>query len=162
LAFRSTIAPFALTCFALLGSSCTKRIAPEEQIRRTIAAIEAAVEEKDLDEVAKFIAAKYGDGEQNDKKTVVRLLQFQFIRYPVIHLLVRTDKIELSGAKSARAKIFVAMASAPMTSSSDLSRYQADLYRFDFELEDDGGGARWQVVQAGWDRAVPTDFVFDP
>jgi len=135
---------------ALLAGACRKRLPPEEQVRRAIAAAEHAATEKDLSALGDFVSPAYKDAEQNDRAAVMGVLRLQFMRYPAIYLLLRIVSVEVPAPREARAVVLAAMASVPIHGPEELPRLAADLYRFELQLRDDEGKGRWQVVGATW------------
>ena len=151
--------PLALLLFVLLipFSGCTSDPeTPEEQIRRLIDAGEAAVEARDLSDVAELISERYLDKEGLDHAAVKRFIAAQFLMYPSIHLLVQVDEIRLLTPEQARARIFVGMSATQLAQVEDLLGMRADLYRFDLDLEREG--ENWRVSGGAWRRATSADF----
>lgn len=142
-----------------IASGCRKnRLTPEQQVRKAIADVEKAVEDKDSDGISAFVSEKYSDPEQRDRRTVRGLMRLQFLRYPTIHLLVRVSAVDFPVPGQARATVFAAMGSLPIGGAADIPRVTADVYRFDLDLAEEDKG-RWKVTGAKWSRARPDDFL---
>lgn len=137
-------------------AGCRKQRSPEEQIRDTIAAIEEAVEDKDIKTVRGFIGDGYRDAEEHDRQEVLAFLHVLFRRHPAIHLLSRVTSVEIAPSGEAHATVLAAMASTPIKVLEDLPRVQADVNRFDLTFARTGPSA-WQVTAASWQRARPED-----
>lgn len=158
---RSTLcrlggATLALVLVCAVAAGCRKQRSPEDQIRETIAAIEDAVEDKDVKTVRGFIADGYRDAEEHDRQEVLAFLHVLFRRHPAIHLLTRVTTVEIAASGEAHATVLAAMASTPIKVLEDLPRVQADVNRFDLTFARTGPNA-WQVTTASWQRARPED-----
>lgn len=147
----------ALTASAVL-CACTSPDSPEAQLRALIEQAETAAESKDLGELKDLVSERYGDDNGLDRQKLTRLLQFYFMRQQSIHLFTRIRSITLPTPGQARIELLVAMAGRPIPAAEELARLQADLFRFDLELVDEGRGA-WKVVRAGWRRVEANDFL---
>jgi hypothetical protein len=145
---------------ALAASACGGDPAtPEARIRALLAGAEAAAEAKDAGGLKELVSDAYADDQGQDKRAVMGLVTFYFMRHQTIHLLTRVDRIELADDGSARAGVFVAMAGTPILGLDDLARLRADLYRFDFALAEENDD--WRVTSASWRRAETADFLPD-
>lgn len=149
-------AALALVLVSAVAAGCRKQRSPEDQIRETIAAIEDAVEDKDVKTVRGFIADRYRDAEEHDRQEVLAFLHVLFRRHPAIHLLTRVTAVEIAASGEAHGTVLAAMASTPIKVLEDLPRVQADVNRFDLTFVRTGPNA-WQVTTASWQRARPED-----
>ena len=147
----------ALAALALAACSAPPD-SPEAQVRALFAVAEAAAEEKDAGALKELVSEHYADDGGHDRQAIAGLLTFHFLRHQTIHLLTRIHAIEFPEPTRAATTIFVAMAGTPILIVDDLARVRADLYRFDFELADEGDGD-WRVTRAAWRRATPEDFL---
>jgi hypothetical protein len=129
----------------------------EAQIRALLAEMEAAAEEKDLRPLKAVVSERYTDELGNDRQAIVRLLTYHFLRNQSIHLLTRFAAIEFPEPERASVITYVAMAGRPIPDANALTQLRANLYRFDFGLED--VGKRWQVTRAAWRPAEARDFL---
>jgi hypothetical protein len=93
----------------------------------------------------------------NDRQAIVRLLTYHFLRNQSIHLLTRVASIEIPEPERASVTVYVAMAGRPIPDVDAMTQLRADLYRFDFALED--VEERWQVERAAWRPAEARDFL---
>lgn len=149
-----------VTLLAGLGTGCRgRRLTPEQQVRASLADLEVAAEDKDLEAVGQRIDEAFRGPDQSDRRAVLNMVRVQFLRYPSIHVLLRVAAVDIDGAGAARATVFAAMAGLAMPDPSALLRVGADLYRFDLVLADGDGDGRWQVREAAWSPARPEDFV---
>ena len=147
----------ALASLALAACSAQPD-SPDAQVRALFAMAEAAAEEKDAGALKELVSQHYADDGGHDRQAIAGLLTFHFLRHQTIHLLTRIHAIGFPEPTRAATTIFVAMAGTPILIVDDLARVRADLYRFDFELADEGDGD-WRVTRAAWRRATPDDFL---
>jgi hypothetical protein len=129
----------------------------EARIRALLAEMEVAAEAKDLRPVKAVVSEHYTDELGNDRRDIIRLLTYHFLRNQSIHLLTRVAAVELPEPGRASVTAYVAMAGRPIPDADALMQLRADLYRFDFALEDTGGS--WQVTRAAWRPAEARDFL---
>ena len=128
----------------------------EDQIRRLLADMETAAEAKDLGALKDTVSERYSDEAGNDRRAIVGLLTYHFLRNQGIHLFTRVASIESREDGSATARAFVAMAGQPIADASALVGIRANLYRFDFEFEPAPDG--WRLTRAAWRPAQFEDF----
>ena len=152
---RALLAAFAAQALAACPAQPDS---PEAQVRALFALAEAAAEEKDAGALKELISEHYADDEGHDRRAIAGLLTFHFLRHQTIHLLTRVHAIGFPEPTRAAATIFVAMGGTPILVVDDLARVSADLYRFDFDLADEGDGD-WRVTRAAWRRATREDFL---
>ena len=133
-------------------------IDPDAEIRRTLAAAEAAARDRDLAFFKRLIAPDYADPAGRDERAVEDLARFHVLRNPRVHTLVRVREVELVAGNRARVVVLAALAGTPIPAYEDLARIRADLFRFDLVLarQDDGF---WSVVSAVWKRVTLQDFL---
>jgi hypothetical protein len=143
---------------AIVITSCPRAPdTPEAPVREVLARAEAAAEAKDAAVLKALIADDYRDGLGQDKRALVGLLVYTFMRHDAIHLLTRVGSITFPQPPRAEVVAFVAMAGQQIPDVGLLAGLRADLYRFDFALIDLGGG-NWKVTRAGWHPATVDDF----
>lgn len=153
----STLLAGMLTA-SLAVSGCSEPSPPEVRIRAAIDAIEQAAERRSLDGVAEHVSDDYSDAWHSDRRAALRSLLVYFQGHQDIHLLTRISEIRLSDdASTATATMYVGMAGVPVESAEALLTVNAELYRFDVELQRDGDD--YQVVAARWRRASVDDFI---
>ena len=151
--WRALLAAFAVQALAACPAEPDS---PEAQVRALFALAEKAAEEKDAGALKELISEHYADDGGYDRQAIAGLLSFHFLRHQTIHLLTRVHAIGFPEPTRAAATIFVAMGGTPILVVDDLARVRADLYRFDFDLADEGD---WRVTRAAWRRATPDDFL---
>jgi hypothetical protein len=135
---------------ALLGGCSKKPISKEDAVRRTVSAIEEAVDARDIDAVMEHVAPSYRDKEGNNRKGLRAMLALRFFRQRSIHSLVRVRDLRFSRPKRAVVDLSVAVAGTPLPEDGLLEGLRADIFDLTVELEkleDD-----WRLVHARWHR----------
>jgi hypothetical protein len=154
---RRPLAPLLLTLSLLAGCGADPN-SPEAQIEALFDAAESAAEARDIATLKTLVAGDYSDDRGHDRNTVVRVVQFHFLQNKSIHLFRQTRELSFPERGRAAARVLVAMAGTPIPDLAALRLARADLYRFDLELADRGGGD-WAVTGAQWRRAELADFL---
>ena len=146
----------ALLATALLALACGgEPQTPEERVRATLAALEAAAEARDVAAMKEHVSETYRDERGNDRRAVSALVALHFQQNRSVHLLVRTLAIAVD-PPAATASVLVAMAGTPIESADALPLVHADFHRFDFELREEDG--TWRIAAAAWRPANAADF----
>ena len=135
---------------AVLATGCGAND-PEAEIRALIAAAEEAAEARDVGFFSVALADDYRDARGNDRETMLRTLRGYFIANQRIEILSRVDEIVIEGDGSARAVVHAGMVGR-RADAALIDGIDADLYRFELTLVDDGG--EWRVFRADFRRAV--------
>lgn len=148
----------ALLAIALALGACGKPNDPERQIRELLQSAETSIEKKDIGPVRGYISERYTDEDGRDRRAIDGLLRLYVLRNEHIHLLTRVSDISFPGKKLARVALYVAMAAQPIAHAEDLTRLQADLYRFELDFAEEDKS--WHLISARWRPALPSDFVF--
>lgn len=130
---------------------------PEIAVRATLAAIEAAAGERDVDGVRARISDAYRDARGNDKAAVVQVAAFHLLRNQAVYTFSRIQSIDTSVPGSAQAEVLVALAGKPISDAEALLTVNADLYRFDVQLREEEPGS-WRVTASSWQPATLADF----
>lgn len=146
----------ALASFALAACS-GEPDSPEAAVRATLAAVEVAATERDVDGVKAQISDAYKDARHNDKKALVQLAALHLLRNQAVYTFSRIQAIELEPPGSAQVQALVALAGRPIPDAAALATVRADLYRFDVTLREEEPGT-WRVVSATWQPAQLSDF----
>ena len=77
-----------------------------------------------------MLSPDYRDLNGNDRRAVVRLVQFSLFRYKSVHLFSLTKSLEILDEDNAVAEVLVAMAGKPVETAEQLFDLRADLVRF--------------------------------
>ena len=134
----------------LLGCSGDPE-SPEAQVRATLAAAEAAAEEKDVDFFEELIAEDYSDHGGRNRQGIIDFTRFYFFRHQSIHVLSRIESIEFPIPELAKVELVAGLAGRGDESS--VFDLEADAYRFELELRQDDAGD-WKLIGASWRRGV--------
>jgi hypothetical protein len=145
---------WALLAALLVGCGAEEE-SPQTQIRSVLGAIEAGAEAGDVSAIAEHISQHYADGQGNDRRALVRYIQFHVLRNRRRHLLTREASLELIEPGLARAVVHAGLVGSPASSAEELLSLRADLYTFDMELVLEEGD--WRVLRAEWKRAEARD-----
>lgn len=129
---------------------------PEDQVRRVLAALEAAAEARDVGALKAHVSESYRDAQGNDRRAVLGLATAHFMRNSSVYVFARIGEVEIAQPGTARAEALVALAGTPIPDAAALPELHADLYRFDVTLRDEGGD--WRVTSAEWQPASAGDF----
>lgn len=124
---------------------------PEAELRALFAAAEQAAEARDAGFFGDLIADAYRDSRGNDRSEVLRSLRGYFIANQRIEIVSRVDDVALQGGDAARVVVHAGML-GQRTGHELLAGVDADLYRFELELVNDGGD--WRIIGASWGRAL--------
>lgn len=140
----------------MLALSCGGDVeAPEARVREALAALEAAVEARDVAAIRERISDAYRDAEGRDERALAGLATFHFMRNQAVYALVRVHAIEFPAPDRARVEAVVALAGTPIDDVESLLDVRADLHRMTAELVDEDGS--WRVVAAAWRPAALAD-----
>jgi hypothetical protein len=134
---------------AVLAAGCTTSDA-EAEIRALLGEAAEAAEARDAGFFADVVGDAYRDTRGNDREQLIRSVRGYFIANQRIDVASRIDEVVLEGEDAARAVVYAGLLGRAGTELSD--GVDADLYRFDLELVNDGG--EWQIIGAKWARAL--------
>lgn len=148
----------SLALLALLAACGGPAATPEQQIRATFSELERASRAGEVSVVKDFVSARYRDPRGRTRDDLHGLIRYQYFRHKKVYLLTRIEELDVGEDGRARATVLGAMASGPIEDPSALRRVQADVYRFDLELADEGEGT-WRVVSGDWRPANLDDFI---
>lgn len=123
---------------------------PETAIVELLTAAEQAAEARDTGFFREVIGSAYRDSRGNDRDQTVNMLRGLFVANQKVEIVSRIDSIELQGTDAARAIVHAGMV-GQRAGASILGGLDADLYRFELELVNDGGD--WQIIGATFERA---------
>lgn len=124
---------------------------PEAEIRALLVAAEEAAEARDAGFFAGLVGENYRDARGNDRAMIVRTLRGYFLANQRVEVVSRIDEVVIEGGDAARATLHAGLV-GQRTGAALLGGLDADLYRFDLELVNDGG--EWRIIGASWRRAL--------
>ena len=123
----------------------------EAEIRALLTAAEEAAEQRDAGFFGEALGVAYRDARGNDRDQLLRSIRGYFIANQRIEIVSRVDEIVLEGADSARAVVHAGLVGR-RTGAALIDGVEADLYRFELELVNDGGD--WRIIGADYSRAL--------
>ena len=124
---------------------------PEAEIRALLTAAEEAAEARDVGFFADLVGEGYRDSRGQDRGELMRTLRGYFIANQRIEVVARIDEVALEGADVARAVVHAGLLGQRL-GAQVLAGVDADLYRFELELVNDGG--KWRIIGADVSRAL--------
>ena len=140
--FRSPISWVALVPL----TACSDPASPEQQVRDVIAAMETAVEARDVGDLMEHVSPNYRDGQGQDRAEASRYARGYFVANQSVHLLTRIESLEFPSPDEARVKLQVGMAGR--SGEPGAASLSADLYDFDLALIREGDD--WKLSYADW------------
>ena len=146
----------AVLLLALLFTACGRGDTPEEQVRKYVAAAEAAVEARNLGDLKGLIAEGYQDDQGRTRREIMAVAARYLLGNKNIHVLTRMQDLTFPARDQARLAVYAALTGQNVSDLDTLLNMQADLYRFDVELRRINGD--WQLVRADWRPAKGEDF----
>ncbi len=147
----------ALVPTALLTPGCRRRRDPEQEVRRTIAALEAAAERKDSKVIGEALSSNFRGPDEQDRRQALALLRAHLLRNDGVHLLTRISAVEVTSPTEARAEVVAAMAGVPQDPAA-LDRFEGDVYLFELTFVEEERGV-WRLRQAAWSPATVEDLL---
>ena len=139
----------AVVAAALTGGCGTSD--HEAEIRALLAAAEEAAEARDAGFFGDLIAEEYRDASGNDRDALLRMVRGFFLANQRVEVVTRVNEIVVEGADAARAVMHAGML-GQRSGAELLAGIDAELYRFDLELVNEGG--EWQIIGAQWRRGL--------
>jgi len=133
-----------VVCIASLGACGGPETGPEEQLRLWVSRAEEAAEAKQRRKLIDMISPAYADSRGGDRSEVENILRAYFFRQNSITLLTKIEEIRLYGDSAAEIEMTVGMAGQ----NDGVLGFSADAYRFELELEREGGD--WLLISARW------------
>jgi hypothetical protein len=124
---------------------------PEAEIRTLLAAAEGAAEARDAGFFGAIVGEGYRDSRGQDRTELLRMLRGYFIANQRIEVVSRVDEVVLEGADAARAVVHAGLL-GQRSGAELLAGVEADLYRFELELVNEGG--EWRIIGADVSRAL--------
>lgn len=131
---------------------------PEEQVRAVIEEIERAAEAGDVSAFRAVISESYQDEHGFDKRDLIAYVTFHVMRHTQRRFFARVRSIEIRDNGRAEVVAIAAISGRDVSGLEELATLNADVYKVDVDLDDEGDG-EWRVVWAQWKRTAPTDLL---
>jgi hypothetical protein len=135
---------------AALASGCGASD-PEAEIRALLAAAEEAAEARDAGFFADVLGAGYRDTRGQGRDEAIRMARGFFIANQRIEIVSRVEEVVLEGTDAARAVVHAGLV-GQRTGAALIDGIDADLYRFELELVNEGGD--WRIIGADFERTL--------
>jgi hypothetical protein len=145
-----------ICCLALACAGDVQ--SPEEQVRTVIEEIERAAEEGDVSAFKEVISESYTDERGFDKQDLIAYVTFHVMRHTHRRFFARVRSIEIREGGRAEVVVVAAISGRDVSGIEELASLNADVYKIDLDLDDEGEGD-WRVVWAQWRRTAPTDLL---
>ena len=139
--FACAVAMLSMLNVAACGGGSSD---PEAELRAWLDEAEEAAENKDRRALLAKISTNYADGRGNSRDELGNMFRVYMLRQQSISILTKIDAIELLGDSAADVALTVGMAGT----NNRAFGLNADAYRFELELEKDGGD--WLLIGARW------------
>jgi hypothetical protein len=150
--------PLVLAGLLLLTACAGEPESPESRVRAVLDAMQLAVEERSLQDVAALLHPAYSDQRHAGKREAMASLLAYLRRHRQFHLFTLVDELHVgSDGRSARVAVFVAMGGVPFESLDSVLSLRADLYRFDIDLLLEDGD--WLLYKGAWQRVRAEDIL---
>lgn len=141
----------------LLLFSCTEQLTPEESLKAYVASFTNAVNKRKMSRMRKGVSDNYNDGSSRTKKEILQIISSYFLRNKSFSVSTRIDSIFLSNDNLSAKMIVYAAISNVDFSSNDFQILQAEIHRFDIEVESES--EQWKLITATWQQASVDDFL---
>jgi len=139
----------------MLLVACSNPQTPEERVRAFIAEMADSVEQRSWMSFDVYVSDKYRDGRGLDKGAAIAIVTRYILANQQIYLLQRVPvvQVDMPSPMRATAVVYAAIAGQPIVQAEDLSRIEADVYRFEIALAENADGDL-QVTRGDW-QSVP-------
>lgn len=144
---REPLILIAALILALLAG-CGGHDDPEQRVRAFVDQVAASAEARAWNDFDAYLADDYSDSRGLTRRETLGVVTRYILAHRSIHVFQRVRRLEVRDSRHARAVVLAALAGSPVNGPEDLARLNADLYRFEIELADEGEGFR--VTSAAW------------
>ncbi len=140
-----------LVCIlAVCGVSC-RRETPQDKLKKIIATIQQAVEEKDVKKVLGCVSKNYTDPRGNTFETIKGILLAYFYQYPKISIYIPSLDVTTVADDSATA-VFQAVLTGRNGGGAPVTVLPESLGLYTFELSFRKESGEWIIYSAVWER----------
>jgi hypothetical protein len=133
-------------------------LSPEEQVRAVIEEIERAAEAGDVSAFKAAISENYQDERGFDKRDLAAYVTFHVMSHTHRRFFARVRSVEIRESGRAEVVVVAAISGRDVSGLEELATLNADIYKIDLDLDDEGDGD-WRVVWAQWWPTAPTDLL---
>ena len=155
----SRLARLASICWLATALACGgDPLSPEEQVRTVIETMEQAAERGDVSAFKAVISESYQDERGFDKRDLAAYVTFNVMRHTHRRFFARVRSVEIRDRGRAEVVVVAAISGRDVSGLEELATLNADVYKIDLDLDDEGDGD-WRVVWAQWRRTAATDLL---
>jgi hypothetical protein len=155
----SRLARLASICWLATALACGgDPLSPEEQVRTVIEDMEQAAEAGDVSAFKGVISESYQDERGFDKRDLAAYVTFNVMRHTHRRFFARVRSVEIRDRGRAEVVVVAAISGRDVSGLEELAALNADVYKIDLDLDDEGDGD-WRVVWAQWRRTAATDLL---
>ena len=147
------IVAILLTC---LLAGCADDQSAEELFRQTLAEMEEAAQQRDIDALMDHVSPDYQDSDGRTREDIRKIAQIHFLRNRKLHIYKHVTQLDMVDETFAEVVVLVAIAGQPIKSVDSLANLRAELMQFKFTFQFDD---RWLMQSAEWSRAGISDFI---
>ena len=148
----------ALLCAAAALPGCGAAPTPEDEVRATLAALEAAAEAGDASAFAELVSADYTDPYGHDRDKLRAFVAFHVLRSGRgREVILRVRDVHIEASEPTRAAVTLAVGLAGAGSRRGSGGLGAEVYAVDLDLAREGDA--WRVAWAQWQAAPATDLL---
>jgi hypothetical protein len=138
------------------GEGCKRRPALDRQARDLLVTLEGAAEEGNVDRIRQLLSPDFRGPDDLARGPAMIMLR-AWLRERPIHVLSRVLSLEaVEPEGKVQVELVAAMAALPVDTPDDVSRLQADIYRWNLTLAVIDG--QLLVASARWEPARLLDF----
>jgi len=147
-----SLAIVLLLALGCMHSACHKET-EEDKVRKVVAAMQTATEEKKIMAVQEHVSRSYRDPQGNDFEAIKGLFNFYFFRHRTVGVFIPSLEVSVNGP-SATAKFHAVLTAKGIDgeSASLLLPDALGAYNFDVSFRQEEGA--WKIVSAKWERAL--------
>ena len=144
----TTYKPLLILLFLVpLFSACSKET-EESKVKKAVAEVQHAAEEKKISRALDHISKSYGDPQGNDYNDIKGILAFYFFRHQRVSVFIPNVDVVVTG--SAAQAVFQAVMNGRGTGGGILPE-ALGVYNFEVHLSKEDG--TWKITSAGWKPA---------
>ena len=104
------------------------------------------------------ISENYQDERGFDKRNLAAYVTFHVMSHSHRRFFARVRSVEIRDDGRAEVLVVAAISGRDVGGIEELAGLNADVYKIDIDLDDEGDGD-WRVVWAQWKRTTPTDLL---
>ena len=155
----SRLTRLASICWLAVALACGgDPLSPEEQVRTVIEGMEQAAEAGDVSAFKAAVSESYEDERGYDKRSLAAYVTYHVMRHSHRRFFARVRSVEIRDSGRAEVVVVAAISGRDVSGLEELAALNADVYKIDLDLDDEGDGD-WRVVWAQWRRTAPTDLL---